>query len=300
MYPLSNKGINEMNELDCLRALVLQGGVPVLTNKGINELNELDCLRILVLRPSGAGLDPNASAIIAAIIAAGVTPTGPQQTAINDFVVALKAGSLWTPMNVMYGFVGATAATHAINWKNPGTNNITWHGTPTQDANGVTGNFTDAWGDTGLLDNSLTQTSKSFGVYCRTNANDACPQIDIGSGGANGSGLHVRFSDGNGYFANPGSSLITVPALNGLGLLTSSRTSNILHTGYRNATSVGTDTSAAGSGVADTWKIIGLPGIAFSGWNECFAYVASGLTQQNITDLHAAVQALQTSLGRQV
>lgn len=299
MYPLSNKGINEMNELDCLRALVLQGGVPPLTNKGINELNELDCLRILVLRPSGAGLDANAQAVINGIIARGVTPSAGQQTAINDFFIALKAGSLFTPMRVMYGMIGATAATNGMNWVLPGTNDITWHGTPTQDANGVTGNATDAYGDTGLVDNTLTQTSKAFGCYCRTNANDSTQQMAT-AGGANGSAIHVRFSDGNGYFANPEGALITIPGQNGAGLLTSSRTSNILHTAYKNGASVGTDTNAAGPGVANTWKLLGIPAVSFSVWNLCFAFVSTGLTAQNVTDLYAAVQALQTSLGRQV
>lgn len=56
MYPLSNKGINEMNELDCMRAIVLQGGRAGLTNKGINQMNEVDCLREMVLRSSGGAL----------------------------------------------------------------------------------------------------------------------------------------------------------------------------------------------------------------------------------------------------
>lgn len=58
MNPLSNKGINDMNELDCKRALVLQGGRAGLTNKGINQMNELDCLREMVLRSSGGSLVP--------------------------------------------------------------------------------------------------------------------------------------------------------------------------------------------------------------------------------------------------
>jgi hypothetical protein len=50
MSPLNNKGINEMNELDCLRALVARyANGASLNGKGINELNELDCLRLLVV-----------------------------------------------------------------------------------------------------------------------------------------------------------------------------------------------------------------------------------------------------------
>lgn len=59
MSPLSNKGINEMNELECLRSLVLQGGgYPRLTGKGINELDELDCYRILVTQAGASPITP--------------------------------------------------------------------------------------------------------------------------------------------------------------------------------------------------------------------------------------------------
>lgn len=242
--------------------------------------------------------DANAQAVINGIIARGVTPSAGQQTAINDFFIALKAGSLFTPMRVMYGMVGATAATNGMNWVLPGTNDITWHGTPTQDANGVTGNFTDAWGDTGLLDNTLTQASKAFGCYCRTNANDSYQQV--GTDGADGSGLHVRFTDGNGYFANPvTTALITIPGQNGLGLLTSSRTAANLHTAYRNAASIGTSAGAPGAGEAFPYLLLG-NGINFSGYNLSFAFVSTGLTGANMTALYNAVQALQTALGRQV
>lgn len=57
MYPLNNKGILEMNELDCMRAIVAQGGVAGLNGKRINELNELDCLRIMALRAPGQSFD---------------------------------------------------------------------------------------------------------------------------------------------------------------------------------------------------------------------------------------------------
>lgn len=50
MSPLNNKGINEMNELDCLRALVVKfANISSLNGKGINQMNELDCLRLLVI-----------------------------------------------------------------------------------------------------------------------------------------------------------------------------------------------------------------------------------------------------------
>src|SRR3982751_3141685 len=52
------------------------------------------------------------------ITAAGITdPT--QQTAINNFVVSLKAANIWTKMLAFYPFVGGTPKSHKFNLKDP-------------------------------------------------------------------------------------------------------------------------------------------------------------------------------------
>jgi hypothetical protein len=59
--------------------------------------------------------DPDANAFI---VAAGIS-NPVQANAINELVIQLKAKSLWTVFDVIYPFVGGTAAAHKLNLKDP-------------------------------------------------------------------------------------------------------------------------------------------------------------------------------------
>ena len=114
---------------------------------------------------SGGSVDPDAQAFITA---AGITdPT--QQSAINTLVVGLKDDGLWTSMQAIYPFVGGTASSHKYNLKDPrdldAAFRLQFFGGMTHDANGITGNGTNAYAKTFQV-NAL-----SIGVYSRsTNA----------------------------------------------------------------------------------------------------------------------------------
>lgn len=121
-----------------------------------------------------AGYDTDAQTVITAIEAtdAGALSTG-QKNAINARILALKAQSKWTDLVAYYGYIGGTAASHAINWKNPGTYDITWQGGITHSATGVLFNGTTGCGDTGINDNTvLNLDAVTIGAYSRTNTNN--------------------------------------------------------------------------------------------------------------------------------
>jgi hypothetical protein len=121
-----------------------------------------------------AGYDADATTVINAIEAtdAGALSTG-QKNAINARILALKAQSKWTNMVAYYGYVGGTAASHAINWKTPGTYNITWNGGITHSATGVLFDGTTGYGDTGINDNTVMNLDTfSIGGYSRTSTNN--------------------------------------------------------------------------------------------------------------------------------
>jgi hypothetical protein len=123
---------------------------------------------------SAAGYDTDATAVITAIEAtdAGALSTG-QKNAINARILALKAQSKWANMVAYYGYVGGTAASHAINWKNPGTYNITWNGGITHSSTGVLFDGSTGYGDTGINDNTVMNLDTfSIGGYSRTNTNN--------------------------------------------------------------------------------------------------------------------------------
>ena len=86
-----------------------------------------------------------------------------QKQAIRNLVSELKSKDIWNKLDAVYPFVGGSSAAHAVNLVS--TNfTITWSGTLTHDANGVTGNAVDGYGDTHYQP-SVSQTTNSALVY---------------------------------------------------------------------------------------------------------------------------------------
>lgn len=84
---------------------------------------------------AGVLYDIDAEAIIAAIeYTVPLTTTAEQY--IDNYVTALKAASLWTPLTVDYNNFFADQTANSINWKNPDFNNI--EGFPEQYSGAVT------------------------------------------------------------------------------------------------------------------------------------------------------------------
>jgi len=54
----------------------------------------------------GGGNDPDAQAYIDALDASGYTVSGAEETAINTFVLALKADGIWAKSHAIYPFIG--------------------------------------------------------------------------------------------------------------------------------------------------------------------------------------------------
>lgn len=65
-------------------------------------------------RSRSSDFDDDAQAFFTAIESAGGSLSGSQKTAINTYVVGLKADNLWTKLDRWYINVGGTAASHAI------------------------------------------------------------------------------------------------------------------------------------------------------------------------------------------
>lgn len=84
-------------------------------------------------------------------VLAGVTSTN-VQIALNQFVLASKSHGYWSKGIAGYPFIGGTSTSTKWNLFNTNNYAITWHGSPTFDAfNGVTGDGSAAYGDTGLV-----------------------------------------------------------------------------------------------------------------------------------------------------
>jgi len=101
--------------------------------------------------------DSNAQAFVNAAVITDTT----QANAVNNLVIGLKADGLWTNMTAIYPFVGGTASTHKWNLRNTATNQLTFFGGFTHNANGVTGNL-NAYATTNIYN------SATLGIYSRS------------------------------------------------------------------------------------------------------------------------------------
>jgi hypothetical protein len=79
-----------------------------------------------------------APAIIAAIFSAGGTLSSGQQTALTTYVDTLVTAGIWSKRILLYGIMGGTDASHAINWATLGVNTLSYAGTsPTSTSSGI-------------------------------------------------------------------------------------------------------------------------------------------------------------------
>jgi len=260
----------------------------------------------------GGGNDPDAQAYIDALDASGYTVSGAEETAINTFVLALKADGIWAKSHAIYPFIGGTAATHKFNLKDPrdldAAFRLTFFGGWTHSATGSLPNGTNGYANTHynpsvdmtLNDGSLsfysrTQIAKSFDTgLCANYGNfiQCSPNI-------NGFGLGFLS-----YIGGGGPSSINVANSDARGFYVASRTSSTSLKAYKNASISGTNTSAGPHALpnGDLW----ISANQFGGGGnysilECaFASVGDSLTDSEVTDYYTAVQALQTALNREV
>lgn len=265
------------------------------------------------LRLATTGGDADALAFIAA---AGITdPT--EQSAITDLVTALKSDGLWTILVAIYPFVGGSSGSHAVNLKSPGTYDLTWFGGVTHGSTGVSWNGTTGYADTSLVPSAALATSDTHLSYYSRTANTA-NRYDIGCfTGVNYHGVGIAcYYSFSGYTAlsyayDGGSStdmagLTSAVSTDSAGFFCSSRTSTASHVLSKNG-SVGTAITVLTGDFPSITDSVKIGGMSHNGtvlWfsnRECaFASVGFGLTNTEAADLYTAVQAFQTTLGRQV
>jgi hypothetical protein len=120
--------------------------------------------------------DPAAAAFFAAQTAAGQTLTSTQMNAVNTLCLNAKANGWWGALVAFYPFLGNSATCDSFNLVDPTTFFITWYGTVTHNANGVTGDGSTGYGDTGLFPSvggfgapgNLTQNNTHIAFYGRS------------------------------------------------------------------------------------------------------------------------------------
>ena len=250
-----------------------------------------------------AAVDPDAQAFITA--AAITDPT--QQAAINTLVVDLKGYSIWSKLGALYPFVGSTASQHKFNLKNPldtdGAFRLTFTGGWTHTSTGAKPNGVNAFADTYYTAFSLMGTNQQIGYYIGENL--AGNYIDIGSNGGTDMGLWTRRTTDQFRFDFPQS---TVPAVftntDSRGNYLVFNNSTLGRGVYKNGSSI---YSSAFQNVNifdnNTRKILLSKNVYtfFSPRELRLVAFGTGFTSlTEVTNYTTAIQAFQTTLGRQV
>jgi hypothetical protein len=254
--------------------------------------------------------DADAQAFITAV----GTLTEAQQEAINKFVKKLKAQGLWNRMVAIYPFVGGTATTNSYNLKNAAQYQITWNGTVTHNANGITGDGTSGYGNLNFNPSAITNTnSVHICVYSRSNSltTNACEFGSENAAGAQAwSATLFDSSAGNGTnFNMQGVNLNGFVIGSSLGLNTATRYGtggNVFRNKYTGPFLPPTLSPGTPSATPNTNNFYILAKNAngtatnFSPRNLAYFSVGSGLTPYDLISYYDAIQELQTSFGRQV
>ena len=255
------------------------------------------------------GYDSDAQAFFDRVTTAGGTLTGQEQTAVNQLVIDMKAAGVWTPMRAIYPMVGSSAAACAQNLISSsftGTFNGGWSYAST----GATPNGSTGFFNTNLnLFNSFGATfNNHFSVYYRTqNYNFE----KIGAAGSNFYDMistHINYSDSSGYTYNDnlGRNIeLNINYGNSAAHHISSILSNTSLKMFRNGV-------LKISGNANNSAVQPSLNFYFGGLNNqnffsspsnremSFGSIGDGLTDTQSADFYTAVQAFQTTLGRQV
>ena len=226
--------------------------------------------------------------------------------ALNTFEAGLIANSLTGKFNAIYPFVGGDSFKHSFNFINTANFPLTFMGSWVHNANGAFVNSSTAYAITGIIpithllkdDNHLSSyigtmsnNGSDIGAFTTVPAPTRILELDTRTGGL------FR------YFGNDATTLQVATADN-RGWSLGTRTNSTTKTIYKNGVSAATN-SVASVGLPLVGIYLGTRNVngvadASSGARHQFDSIGSGLTAGEASTLYTLIQAMQTSLSRQV
>ena len=243
--------------------------------------------------------------------ATGITDTT-QKSAVNQLVLDLKSYNIWTKMKAVYPMVGGTSTTHKYNLVNPVDSDaafrlsfsVGW----THSSTGATPNGSSAFANTFInTSTNLSLNSGHLSFYSRTNSVNATLRVDIGSLKSipdSYSDLQVGSNNLSVFRFNNGTTLNSVSTTNTLGFYSGSRTASNIIKLFKNGSIIvnGTASSSATSLINFYLGAANNNGTAvYYSTKQCaFASIGDGLTDTEAANFNTAVQAMQTTLSRNV
>ena len=248
------------------------------------------------------------------ITAAGISDST-QQSAVNTLVTSLKSAGIWSKMKAIYPFVGGTATSHKFNLKDPrdldAAYRLVFNGGWTHSSTGALPNGTNGYANTYLTPSTnLTNYNAHSSIYSRTNGNNS--GFDLGSTIINTwvrEFLLTPYRSGqaiSGLYDYNGNDQIVVSSNSGIGFFNNTITSQTSQKLYKNGVVIGSNTNNHTSSPPEFPIWLGavnasnVGGVEWTNRQLAFTSIGDGLTDAEASALYTAVQAFQTTLGRQV
>jgi hypothetical protein len=246
-------------------------------------------------------VDADANSFFNRIAAAGGISTEVEQLAVNQLVLDLKSYGIWTSMKAIYPMIGASAAACAQNLKSSNFTG-TFYGGWVFTSTGAKPNGTNGYMRTNCFANEFTLDSQHLSNYSRQLTNTGNTELGFASSDA-GKTNYVMFQHStSGIYAAIQSSDALMDSINdpGYGLIISNRRDGTnIQRYYRNIKTEQTSISG-GLGTLEIYMSL-FNGLGlYSVCEIAFGSLGNGLTDTQASNLYTAVQAFQTSLGRQV
>jgi len=248
------------------------------------------------------GPDADATAFLTA---AGITdPT--ISAATQNLTKDLKNYGIWSKLKAIYPFVGGTATTHKFNLKDPRDLDVAFRlvfsGGWTHSANGASSNGTNAFAETYLIPStSLLLNSVHIAGYLRTNNNNVAPFMSTDDASNYNNGLYF-------WPQQPGFSVRANDNTSQTGVNVDARgfhvvlrqASNVKKYRLNNSEIFNVSTSSTGLNTSSIYLAKSRNNNNFFNGDNAFTSIGDGLTDTEAANFYTAVQAFQTTLGRQV
>jgi len=230
--------------------------------------------------------------------------------ALNTLVKTLKTAGIWTKMKAVYPMVGGTATSHKFNLVNPVDTNaafrLVFNGGWTHSSTGALPNGSNTYADTFLTPSTSYSVANSghLSYYSRTDSNVSTEREMGAMTSTIYSDLALRYSSTSHGRWGETSSPTTTSSTNSLGFYIASRTTSNSLKLFKNGNQVLTS-STNGNSLPTVKFYIGSQNVnntatSYSSKQCAFASIGDGLTDAEATTFYNAVQAFQTTLGRQV
>ena len=242
-----------------------------------------------------------------ALTTAWITATGETDTTIISALNTLETDttSILSKLDGIFPFVGGSASKHSLNFKNTSLFSTTWYGGVTHNANGITGNGTNAGGESTFIPSSNSSLNDShLSVYVRSTINEV--KVDVGcADSGNNKGFEIWSNAGGTSYAGMNDTNVNITSTaDSKGFLCINRSSATVRKLYKNGSLISTDAESSVGLNAQPLNFLSLNNGGtksfYSSKNLAFITFGKSLDASEQTLLYNAIQAFQTTLSRQV